>query len=184
MRSTSPVPTTASTSGTCSRIWSRNRSTRHPATMSLRAAPNFLCSAISRIASTDSFCADSMKLHVLTTRISASSARGVSSYPSRVRIPIITSLSTRFFGHPRLTNPTLVIGSKLAPLRNSSIVTRGNGREPNSYARRKSASNKSFIRSIWRLSVKRRTLGFARGAPASESCRRVRRQSVPACSTA
>jgi hypothetical protein len=26
-----------------------------------------------------------------------------------VRIPIITSLSTRFFGHPRLTNPTLGI---------------------------------------------------------------------------
>src|SRR5262249_16020230 len=80
-----------------------------PATISFLAAPNFLCSAISRIASTDSFCAGSMKLQVLTTRTSASSARGVSWYPSPARMPIITSLSTRFFGHPRLTNPTLVI---------------------------------------------------------------------------
>ncbi len=79
MRSTSPVPTTASTSGTCSKIWSRYRSTRQPATINFFAAPNFLCSAISRIASTDSFCAGSMKLHVFTTKISASSARGVNS---------------------------------------------------------------------------------------------------------
>src|SRR5579859_6107792 len=50
-----------------------------------------------------------MKLHVFTTRISASAACGVSSYPSRESMPIITSLSTRFFGHPRLTNPTFVL---------------------------------------------------------------------------
>src|SRR3984957_16090468 len=78
-----------------------------PATINFCALPNFLYSAISRIESTDSFCAGSMKLQVLTTRTSASPARGVSSYPARARTPIITSLSTRFFGHPRLTNPTL-----------------------------------------------------------------------------
>src|SRR5205814_1714959 len=54
-----------------------------------------------------------MKLHVFTTRISASAACGVSSYPSRERMPIITSLSTRFFGHPRLTNPTFVLARVL-----------------------------------------------------------------------
>src|SRR5437868_10800458 len=48
-----------------------------------------------------------MKLHVLTISTSASSARGVSSYPRRLRRPIITSLSTRFLGHPRLKKPTL-----------------------------------------------------------------------------
>src|SRR5439155_7398086 len=72
MRSTSPVPTTASTSGTCSRICARNRSTRHPATINFFAAPNFLCSAISKMASTDSFCAASIKLHVFTTNTSRS----------------------------------------------------------------------------------------------------------------
>src|SRR5437016_14402746 len=65
------------------------------------------------MASTDSFCAASIKLQVLTTNTSASSARGVSSYPSRERMPIITSLSTRFFGHPRLTNPTFVLARVL-----------------------------------------------------------------------
>ncbi len=81
----------------------------HPATISFCARPNFLYSAISRIDCTDSCCAGAMKLHVFTTSTSASPARGVISYPARARIPIITSLSTRFFGHPRLTNPTFGI---------------------------------------------------------------------------
>src|SRR6202035_6178531 len=55
---------------------------------------------------TDSCCALSMNEQVLTTITSASSARGESSAPARASNPIITSLSTRFFGHPRLTNPT------------------------------------------------------------------------------
>src|ERR1700675_932278 len=80
-----------------------------PATINFCARPNFLYSAISRIDCTDSCCAGSMKLQVLTTSTSASPARAVISYPARARIPIITSLSTRFFGHPRLTNPTLGI---------------------------------------------------------------------------
>jgi hypothetical protein len=62
-------------------IWSRYRSTRHPVTTSRFARPYTLYSAISRIVSTDSCCAGAMKLHVFTTSTSASSARGVISYP-------------------------------------------------------------------------------------------------------
>src|SRR5579862_944584 len=83
-----------------------------PATINFCARPNFLYSAISRIDCTDSCCAGAMKLQVLTTSTSASPARGVISYPARVRMPIITSLSTRFLGHPRLTNPTLGIPAR------------------------------------------------------------------------
>src|SRR5206468_2730246 len=43
----------------------------------------------------------------LTTMTSASSALGTRSAPACESMPIITSLSTRFLGHPRLTNPTL-----------------------------------------------------------------------------
>src|SRR5689334_5067797 len=46
-----------------------------------------------------------MKLHVLTTITSASDGWGVSSWPWDVSWPIMTSVSTRFLGHPRLTNP-------------------------------------------------------------------------------
>src|SRR5580700_8032348 len=83
----------------------RYRSTKHPATISFLARPVFLYSAISRIVSTDSCLAGSMKLHVFTTITSASDGCGVSSWPAEVSWPIITSVSTRFFGHPRLTKP-------------------------------------------------------------------------------
>src|SRR5580658_5362373 len=53
----------------------------------------------------DSCLAGSMKLQVLTTMTSASPGCGVSSWPCAVSWPIITSVSTRFFGHPRLTKP-------------------------------------------------------------------------------
>jgi hypothetical protein len=107
----SPVPTTASTSGIRLRISSRKRSTRQPATTSFFARPEVLCAAISRIVLTDSCCALSMNEQVFTTMTSASSARVESSAPARARSPIITSLSTRFFGHPRLTKPTFVAGA-------------------------------------------------------------------------
>src|SRR5579864_2295779 len=55
--------------------------------------------------STDSCLAGSIKLQVLTTMMSASEGCGVSSWPELVSWPIITSVSTRFFGHPRLTKP-------------------------------------------------------------------------------
>ena len=51
-----------------------------------------------------------MNEQVLTTMTSASSARVVSSAPPWARMPIITSVSTRFLGQPRLTNPTFVGG--------------------------------------------------------------------------
>src|SRR5919205_267131 len=63
------------------------------------------------MASMDSFFAASMNPHVLTTSVSASAASLVSSYPSCFRRPIMTSLSTRFFGHPRLMKPTFFITS-------------------------------------------------------------------------
>src|SRR5277367_5683455 len=53
----------------------------------------------------DSCFAGSMKLQVLTTITSASSGRGVSWWPLDARAPIITSLSTRFLGQPKLTKP-------------------------------------------------------------------------------
>ena len=44
----------------------------------------------------------------------------------RARMPIMTSLSTRFLGHPRLRNPTFgKAGKRSAPLRNSDSSTRG-----------------------------------------------------------
>jgi len=46
----------------------------------------------------DSFFAGSMKLQVFTTRTSACSGRGVSSWPRATSSPIMTSLSTRFLG--------------------------------------------------------------------------------------
>ena len=46
----------------------------------------------------------SMKPHVLTMTKSAPSGSETSEYPSRAKVPSIFSLSTRFFGHPRLTN--------------------------------------------------------------------------------
>src|ERR1039457_367243 len=57
--------------------------------------------------STDSCLAVSMKLQVLTMRISASSGWAVSRAPARSSMPIITSESTRFFGQPREMKPTV-----------------------------------------------------------------------------
>ena len=57
----------------------------------------------------DSRLAGSMKLQVLTTKTSASSAWGTISQPPPASAPSITSLSTRFLGQPRLTIPTLGI---------------------------------------------------------------------------
>src|SRR6202012_3840265 len=70
------------------------------------ALPWVLWRAISRMALTDSCLAESMKEQVLTTRISASSARGVRRAPARSSSPIMTSESTRFLGQPNETKPT------------------------------------------------------------------------------
>ena len=55
--------------------------------------------------STDSCLAVSMNEQVLTTMMSASSARAVISAPLVESMPIMTSESTRFLGQPRLTKP-------------------------------------------------------------------------------
>src|SRR5689334_10880953 len=55
---------------------------------------------------TDSCLAESINEQVFTTITSASSARAVICAPSVCNMPIITSLSTRFLGQPRLTKPT------------------------------------------------------------------------------
>src|SRR5689334_5922065 len=55
---------------------------------------------------TDSCCALSMNEQVFTTMTSASSACGTSSAPPWASMPIMASLSTRYLGQPRLTNPT------------------------------------------------------------------------------
>jgi hypothetical protein len=62
-----------------------------------------LSSAISRIASIDSFFASPMNPHVLTTTTSASAASATCAKPASRATPSITSESTRFFGQPRLT---------------------------------------------------------------------------------
>src|SRR5580700_11849710 len=75
--------------------------------MSLFAEPLVLWRAISRMVSTDSCLAVSIKLHVFTTRMSASSGREVSRAPARSSRPIITSESTRFLGQPNEIKPTV-----------------------------------------------------------------------------
>src|SRR5690349_4387231 len=55
---------------------------------------------------TDSCLAESINEQVFTTITSASSAREVIWAPPVCNMPIITSLSTRFLGQPRLTKPT------------------------------------------------------------------------------
>src|SRR5438445_10686278 len=69
------------------------------------------------MAFTDSCWAFSINEHVFTTMTSASSARGTSSAPAWVSMPIMTSLSTRFLGQPRLTNPTFGAAGFVSELR-------------------------------------------------------------------
>src|SRR5439155_20452736 len=114
MRSMSFRPTRASISGIASRSSSWFLWTMQPATTSLRQRPVFLNSAISRMVSTDSRRAGSMKVQVLTTITSASDGSRVRSYPPRRSVPSMTSLSTRFFGQPRLTIPTLINGASFS----------------------------------------------------------------------
>jgi len=55
-----------------------------------------------RISSTDSSFAGRMKAQVFTTMTPARSGRSVTLQPERDRRADMTSLSTRFFGQPRL----------------------------------------------------------------------------------
>ena len=107
---------------TCVSVLSNNSSRSSSATISFRAEPEVFNRAISRIASTDSCFALSINEQVFTTRMSAASALGVISAPARSSSPIITSLSTRFFGHPSETNPTLGRLAASRPTRAFSVV--------------------------------------------------------------
>src|SRR5674536_200160 len=84
----------------------------HPVTTSRWQRPCFFCSAISRMALTDSCRADSMNAQVLTTRTSASAASGVSVCPACCARLSITSESTRFLGQPRETRPIFIQDSQ------------------------------------------------------------------------
>src|SRR4051812_3653143 len=105
---TSPVPRTASISGISLRSSSLYRSAMQPVTISRWHPPSFLCCAISRMASIDSCLADAMNAQVLTTSTSAFCGSRVSSWPASCARPSMTSESTRFFGHPRETNPIFI----------------------------------------------------------------------------
>src|ERR1035438_1568284 len=74
--------------------------------MSLRAEPEVLKRAISRMVSTDSCFAVSMKEQVLTTRISASSGRAVRRAPARSSRRIMPSESTGLLRQPNELKPT------------------------------------------------------------------------------
>src|SRR5881628_2759820 len=91
-----------STSGRASRSSSAYRCARQPVTTKRRPARAAFTRARSRMASMDSSLAGWMKLHVFTTSTSAASGSRTSSCPRRASTPSITSLSTRFLGHPRV----------------------------------------------------------------------------------
>src|SRR5215510_637563 len=68
------------------------------------------------MASTDSCLASPMKPQVLTTMTSASSGAATTWCPAPVVWPSMTSVSTRFFGHPRETKWTFIAATKPASL--------------------------------------------------------------------
>ncbi len=79
--------------------------TMQPATITRSISPFFLRSTCSRIVSTDSSLARSMKPQVFT-RTTRASPSGTMAWPARCRCPSMTSVSTRFFGQPSETTPT------------------------------------------------------------------------------
>ena len=64
----------------------------------------------------DSSFADSMKAQVFTTKISASPGSVVSSIPPSCKIPSMTSVSTKFFAHPKLIIPAFIYVPPLDPI--------------------------------------------------------------------
>ncbi len=59
-----------------------------------------------------------MNAQVLITTASASPASGTSAHPAAPSLAIITSLSTRFFAHPRETNETVLVRTAVAVIDN------------------------------------------------------------------
>src|SRR5688500_18107830 len=91
-----------------------------PVTISLRQAPVFLYSAISRMVSIDSCFALSMNAHVLTTRTSADSGSRVSWWPALCARPSMPSESTRFLRQPSDTMPIVITEERTTPSHLSS----------------------------------------------------------------
>ena len=108
------TPITASTPGSSVSSDSFCRSARQPATITPRVPPDRFRSSISLIAAYDSWREASMNAQVLTTTMSEPCGSPTSCQPSLRSRPSIRSLSTRFFGQPRLTMenvPRQVAGS-------------------------------------------------------------------------
>ena len=116
MRSSSDGRPQTSTSGNPARSSSPNRAGRHPTTArtGLGVSPR-KASAASKTARTDSSTAGLMKAHVLIkTRLASS---GVSTAVVRNgNAPRSCSVSTRFFGQPRLMVCTLYVVGMFLPL--------------------------------------------------------------------
>src|SRR5271165_1535904 len=78
---------------------------KHPAT--INCCPLRFCAACSRMTCVDSSFAGSMNAQVLMTTVSASRGCDSNCQPAAPSFAIITSVSTKFFAQPRLTNATL-----------------------------------------------------------------------------
>ena len=106
MWSRSNTPTIASMPGAHSSSLARWRCTRQPATTTRLISPFSLRRIASWITSSDSSFDASRKPQVFTTIASGRWSSFTSSKPDCLRTPSIFSLSTRFFGQPRLTKLT------------------------------------------------------------------------------
>ena len=98
------TPITASTPGRSSNSVSFWRSARQPATIIPRVPPACLSPTISSITPYDSARDESINAQVLIMTRSDPSGSATNCQPSSLNRPSIRSLSTRFFGQPRLTN--------------------------------------------------------------------------------
>ena len=98
-------PSTASASGSASEISTPNRWAMHPSTT--RPASGRLACSSSRIVSTDSSRAASMKAQVLTITTSARAGSTAAVYPASVSMADSLSESTWFLAQPRVVNQTV-----------------------------------------------------------------------------
>ncbi len=80
---------------------------RHPATTSVISGRARLSPAISSMTEADSSAAGLMNPQVFTMMMSADAGSAEKSHPATASAPSITSVSTVFFGQPRLTAATI-----------------------------------------------------------------------------
>ena len=96
-----PNPATWSTSGRASASSPPYRSAMQPVTT--RRAPSRRLSSRAKMVSMLSRRASSMKAQVFTTTRSAAAGSSVAVMPSASSVPMILSLSTWFFGQPKVS---------------------------------------------------------------------------------